>query len=70
MKKLIDLTTNQRKKYIFYRAFFSNLLDHAVQCRDRTCWCYGSVFNDTLADFRDIADDNEKRIIKEVFDRL
>ena len=67
--KTIDLTTNQRKKYIFYRSFFNNLMDHACQCTETWCWCRGSIFNDSLADFKFIADDNEKRLIEEILGR-
>ncbi len=67
--KVIDLTTNQRKKYIFYRSFFDNLMNHACQCTQTWCWCHGSTFNDSLADFRFIADDNEKRFIDEILRR-
>ena len=44
-------------------------MDHACQCKETWCWCRGSVFNDSLADFRFIADDNEKRLIEEIFAR-
>ncbi len=67
--KTIDLTTNQRKKYVFYRGFFNNLMDHAVQCNERWCWCRGSIFNDSLCEFKFLADDNEKRLIEEILNR-
>ncbi len=67
--KVIDLTTNQRKKYVFYRSFFNSQLDHAVQCTEKWCWCHGSIFNDSLCDYKFIAEDNEKWVIDEILRR-
>ena len=67
--KTIDLTTNQLKLYKHYRYFTEIMINHAIQCRDKRCWCNGSSFNDALADFKHDAPDNIKREIEEIFVR-
>ena len=63
------MTPNQIELYRHYRYITNIMLNHACICDERWCVCQASSFQDALADFKHVADDNTKRLIDEIFHR-
>lgn len=69
MKKTYPLfTKKQNDKINMFKYIFEYLLNHSVQCSDKTCLCYASTWNDALADMKNITDEYNN-LIDEIFRR-